>query len=71
MIKGKNAQHVILNENQMRNLILSSVRNIVDLDIESGEKVHNNFLIKIVLDCVIPEVFPQHSMKEIEAEIMM
>lgn len=68
MVKGKNAQYVILNENQMETLILSSIRNIVDLDIESGEKVHNNFLIKIVLDCVIPEIFPQHSMKDIEVD---
>jgi len=66
MIKGKNAQYVVLNENQMRTLIYSSVRNIQSLDIQSGEKVHNNFIVMLILDCVIPEIFPEHSIENIE-----
>jgi hypothetical protein len=67
MINGKNAQHIVLNESQMIGLISYSVRNVVDLQIQSGTKVHNNFKIMLVLDCVIPEIFPEHSMEGIEA----
>jgi hypothetical protein len=68
MVKGKNAQHIVLNENQMRNLITCSIRNIVSLDIQAGEKVYNNFLVLLILDCVIPEAFPQHSIKDIDEQ---
>jgi hypothetical protein len=68
MIKGKNAQYVILSESQIVSLVTSSVRNIVDIDIESGKKVHNNFIVTIVLECVAPEMFPEYDLEDIGPE---
>jgi hypothetical protein len=67
MIKGKSAQHVILNSNQIETLIYSSVRNTEDVIIESGEKIYNNFIITLILGIVFEEAFPEYNLKDIDA----
>lgn len=68
MTKGKNAQYVILNEKQIETLIYSSMMNVQHVDIEAGQKVHNNFQISLIADIVDTEIFPNYDEDDLVAE---
>lgn len=63
----KSQLHIVLSEDQIAQLIYSSVGNIVNIRTKSNKK-DNTFKIDIILNCVLPDEFPQKDKENIQVE---